>query len=319
MNSAINFAGAIVLTYGGAFLVWPALRKSGFARWGSVTTALLVAAFSFLIVPAEARVLRACAFAIGGFAAIRIYSYSQAERRGGFLDYVRFLSVALLSPHLLYSPARCSSLGTVSIGREALRIAVSAPVIPLAHTVAKRLVLTEMGRSSWILNHLIVIIAGVVIFQAGGQCALGIWRMLGLRAKPLVDNVLLSRTPAEFWRRWSWPIHTWLYRHVFIPAGGRRHAARATLAVFLVSTLLHQAISLAWVGRVTGHWAMCFSIGAVGVLLSPALEALANRGTASNIAARFLTMVLLTAMATPGLIAINYVVPLYHKEIWLMW
>jgi hypothetical protein len=306
-----------MLTYGVAIAFWLIRGRSCVLHTSVLVSVVIIACFGGLVIPAEDRILRLIAVALGLFVAIRVYSYSQANRTNGFIDYIRFLSIGLLSPHLLYSPTRYTR--KASPLREIPRIAIALAVIPVTWIVAKYFILTEAGRTSWILNHLIVVVAFVIIFQSIGQCCLGVWRILGIKSKPLVNNVVLSLTPAEFWRRWSWPIHTWLYRHIFVPAGGRRHVLRAVLAVFLVSAIMHEVLAFVGLGRVTGHWTICFLLGALGVAVSPGLERFARRGIASQVAARIITLTMLVITAIPAFVGINYFVRLYHNDMWLMW
>jgi hypothetical protein len=318
MNPLILSVFAIVLTYVVALAFWHIQMRSRILRTSVLVSVIIIACFAGFAIPAKDKILRLITAGLGLLVAIRVYSYSQAGRtNASFTDYIRFLSIGLLSPHLLYSPARYTT--KASPVREIPRVAIALAVIPVTWAAAKYLVLTEAGRNSWILNHLIVVVAFVIIFQSVGQCCLGVWRMLGLRSKPLVDNVVFALTPAEFWRRWSWPIHTWLFRHVFIPVGGRHYFFRATLAVFLASALMHEVMAFVGLGRMTGHWTLCFLLATLGVLASPVLESFARRGIAAQIVTRIITMVLLVITAIPAFVGINYFVRLYHKDIWLMW
>jgi D-alanyl-lipoteichoic acid acyltransferase DltB (MBOAT superfamily) len=159
-----------------------------------------------------------------------------------------------------------------------------------------------------------------VIIQSFGQLNLGLWRLLGLRARrPVADNILLSRTPADFWRRWSWPIHLWLYRYVYQPCGGRRRHVRAVLVVFLVSGLLHEILAAVAIGRVTGHQTLYFMISAIGVLASPTLLRLERFGLSGEIVMRGMTILFLAASATIMFASFGMILPIYHKHIWLNW
>jgi D-alanyl-lipoteichoic acid acyltransferase DltB (MBOAT superfamily) len=172
--------------------------------------------------------------------------------------------------------------------------------------------------SFW-LNHLVLLIGFVIIMQSFGQLCLATWRLRGLRARPIVDNILFSRTAAEFWRRWSWPMHLWLYRYVYVPSGGKRHPVRAVLAVFMTSAILHELLALAAIGRVTGHQTIFFSLSALGVLASPALEKLARFGLAGQILMRGLTFSFFSFTAIFMFATLHFVFPLYAADSWLFW
>jgi hypothetical protein len=317
MTAIALFVFAVALEYGVALLFWCVQRRSRAVRAVALILVSLVGCFAGLAIPAENKALRLAAVLLDLFVALRVYSYSQAGRTSSLGDFLRFLSIGLISPHLVHSRARQTT--KASPASELPRVAIALLIIPIVWVLARLLVLTEAGKHSWILNHLIVVVAFMIVLQSVGQCCWRLWRMLGLRSKPLVDNVVLSLTPAEFWRRWSWPMHLWLYRHVFIPAGGRAHFYRAVFAVFLANALLHEVVAFVGLGRVTGHWTLCFLLGALGVVVSPSIENLARRGMAAQIAARVITIVFLIVMAVPAFVGINYFLPLYYKKLWLMW
>ncbi len=69
----------------------------------------------------------------------------------------------------------------------------------------------------------------------------GLLMQTGVRMSEAFDAPLLAGSPREFWgQRWNLFVTRWAFRNVFIPLGGMRHPARATLAVFGVSGLMHE-------------------------------------------------------------------------------
>jgi hypothetical protein len=264
------------------------------------------------------RILRCFIAIVVALSAIRIYSYLRERKRRGAREFLSFLSIGLFSPHLVYSKHRYDSR-PVHKGQQIARMLIALLVMPLAWMGAKRLIVSEASRNSWLVNHLIVLAGFVIIMQAFGQFCYAKWRLRGLRVRPLIDNILLSRTPADFWRRWSWPMHAWLYRYVYLPSGGRRHLVRAVLAVFFVNGLMHEAVAFVAIGRVTGHQTLYFMVSALGVLASPALERLSSFGWAGEALMRAITLTFLGASAALMFVSIHYVTPIYVKHIWLMW
>ncbi len=263
--------------------------------------------------------LRAIIAVIGGLVLLRVHSYGAAGWTGSFWKFVRFLSLGLASPHLVYSPARRVVVSPFPLSRQVLRIVVSVAVILITWTVAGRSIVRPMVQNSWMLNHLVLAAAFTIIMTAFGQCATVSWELQGTANKVLVDRIYLSRTPAEFWRRWSWPMHLWLYRHVYIPAGGKRHHVRATLAAFLASGLLHELLAAIVIGRVTGHQTLFFMLSAAGVLASPVLEKLSAHGALLENVSRLLTLFFLIFTASFMFATLHYITPLYVKHIWILW
>lgn len=91
-------------------------------------------------------------------------------------------------------------------------------------------------------------------------------RMLGAYTIDPENRPLLSRTPAEFWRRYNRWVGQFLEEDVFKPLGGRRHPARVTMAVFALSGLGHEYIFYIATGRVQGYQMAFFLLQGLAVV-----------------------------------------------------
>jgi hypothetical protein len=308
----------LAVPYGFALAAWPVIRRASYpiAADALMLAAMLLAGYLARDFSAPVRALIAIS---GTILLLRVHSYACAVHNGGFREYVHFLSLGLISPHLIYSGDRGSSISDVPRSRQFLYLAAAVLVIPVTWKAAALLIATPWSIHSWLVNHLILAGAFIVIMTAVGQCAAICWQLQGSARKALVDHIFLSRTPAEFWRRWSWPMHLWLYKYVYLPAGGKLHHVRATLLVFLVSGLLHELIAALAIGRVTGHQMLFFMLSAVGVLLSPALERLEHRGVFAQSMGRVVTLSFLVATSSLMFATLHYIYPVYYKHTWLLW
>jgi hypothetical protein len=312
---------AIVVIHAVAWALWPLLnRVPKGLRIGIASAVAIALPFSGLTIASDGKIARVLVAIVGVILAARLYSYWSSDgRRGGFADYARFLSFALVSPYFVYSPAGYAIHRRISPPRELLRLVVAGAAVGITALGACALLSTEVATSSWLVNYLIVIVAFSVIMQALGQACWAGWQLLGIRSKPIVDNIWLSRTPADFWRRWSWPVHAWLNRYVYLPWGGRPRAGRAVMAAFLVSGLAHEVIAGVGLGRVTGHQAAFFLVSGLGVLASGPLEKLARWGVAGETLMRLATIVFMLTSATLMFTTFNYFVPLLGQNSWLEW
>ncbi len=140
--------------------------------------------------------------------------------------------------------------------------------------------LTRLGpvRSSFVLNHAAMLLTFVVAIESISRVICGLERLAGFDTTPGIRNAYLSRTVAEFWQRYNDRVHTWLYRNVFMPSGGRRSPARSILLVFLVSGLFHEVAFTVAASRLTGYQLALFAIQGPAALASGPLERLARRG-----------------------------------------
>ncbi len=82
-------------------------------------------------------------------------------------------------------------------------------------------------------------------FSAYSDIAIGIARMMGIRLNENFRHPYLSRTVAEFWRRWHISLSTWLRDYLYIPLGGSRYGLYRTILnviiVFFLGGLWHGA------------------------------------------------------------------------------
>jgi len=319
VNDILWFIVADTAAHAAALLAWLPIRYARRLTPVALVACGLLASGSGLLIPLDAKLLRCIVAVIGTLYAIKMYSYYRADSRRRFADYASFL-FSWIGYDLLYPPMKLRAQANLSRGREAIRIAAMLAIILLTWITAKQIMLTEeVFQRSWILNHICITVAVVIIMQSMGQLLVGLHRLAGWNPQPIIDNIWLSRTPVEFWRRWSWPMHRWFYRYVFLPAGGRPKAVRAILLVFFVSSILHEILFAVAIGRVTGHQTIFFMLNALGVLASPALERLEAFGLIGEQLMRLITIVFLTATAALMFTSINYIVPIYYRKIWLMW
>ena len=133
-------------------------------------------------------------------------------------------------------------------------------------------------RSSFALNHAVMLLTFVLAIESLSRAICGLERLAGFDTTPIIRNAYLSRTVSEFWRRYNDRIHDWLYRNVFQATGGRRAPVRSLLLVFLVSGLFHEVAFALATSRLTGYQFAFFTIQGPAALASGRLERLARRG-----------------------------------------
>jgi D-alanyl-lipoteichoic acid acyltransferase DltB (MBOAT superfamily) len=112
-------------------------------------------------------------------------------------------------------------------------------------------------------EHLIAVyaFAFVIYFDFSGytDMARGLARMLGFELPLNFRTPYLSRSPAEFWRRWHITLSTWLRDYLYIPLGGNRGGGVRTalnlMATMVLGGLWHGAAwtFVAW-GALHGAW-----------------------------------------------------------------
>lgn len=96
-------------------------------------------------------------------------------------------------------------------------------------------------------------------FSGYSDMAIGLAKMFGFDFKENFNYPYISRSIAEFWRRWHISLSSWFRDYLYIPLGGNRsgNVYVNLFIVFLVTGLWHGA---AWNFIVWGVWHGCFII-----------------------------------------------------------
>lgn len=275
-----------------------------------------------LLIPSDQVVLRALSALPCTDLSLRVTDYLRHSRHSalGFVsrDYYRFL---ISFPALLvtFRDHQRRLPHPVPPGPEIARVLLGAAGFAAAFLITLHLADDSALRASHLLDHVVKLGVFIVAIESLSRMLFGLERLAGFDTRPIVHNVLLSRTPAEFWsRRYNHRVSDWLHLNVFRPAGGRRHPVRGTLLVCFASGVLHELMFGIATSRFDGYQFLFFFLQAPAVLASIPLERLARRSAAAAVAARAFTILW---MATTSLLffhGVDRVFPfVYASDPWL--
>jgi hypothetical protein len=161
---------------------------------------------------------------------------------------------------------------------QVMRVFAGTMCVTAAILVLRALSSSAIVQSSFALNHAVMLIAFVLAIESLSRALCGLERLAGFDTIPIVRNAYLSRTIAEFWRRYNYRVHDWFYRNVFQTTGGRRAPARSVLLVFLLSGLFHEIAFALATSRLTGYQFAFFTIQGPAALASSRLDRWARQG-----------------------------------------
>ncbi len=253
-------------------------------------------------------------YGIAGFFMLRSVDYavskrwersagSLSDRVGACLLYVFFFPTLVAGPVLTYREfgrsvqtrrADLAREAPALVARIALGVAKFYVVVPLIRRANVNLLGAAFSGNppQWLPLELpaqLFVLGSMactflVIFVAfSGFCdiAIGAARLLGVRVYENLDRPLLSRTPAEFWKRWNVSMYRWLMTHVFYPYWGHRQVTAKIVTTFAVSAAWHASAVRVLTIDSTVHMFLAMGINCVGVLLAVRLAAspLGSRGT----------------------------------------
>jgi hypothetical protein len=123
----------------------------------------------------------------------------------------------------------------------------------------------DWRRWPFMVEHCAKVVAFFLMLVPGTLAATAFWKLVGGRARELMDRPFAARTPADFWKRYNRPAQQFFYEDVFKPLGGRRLPVRATLATFLISGIIHEYVFDIVVDRVQGYQMAFFLIQGIAV------------------------------------------------------
>jgi hypothetical protein len=192
----------------------------GSAVWCVVTAAIPACS---LLIPAEHVILRAFALLVLVDLFLKLVDLGRRRRQVGvdavtWSDHVLFL---LPFPWLLvvYDRKRRAQRRATPGSWDVVRLVAGAAVFTLCLVL---MLLAERSadlRSSLPLEHVTKLALFLVGIESLAQALCGLERLAGFDTTPIIDRAFLSRTPAEFWRRYNRRMHDWLQQNVFLSRG----------------------------------------------------------------------------------------------------
>jgi hypothetical protein len=273
---------AIFIAYGCAVIA-PLLRYRLRGRVGAFVGCCIVPIILVcpLLIPSAnvgLRAASACASADITFKMVEYFRHwGNVERSRVLRDYFRFL-IPFPVFSAVYPDHKRRLLRPESPWPQVLRLFGGIVGITIALQAIRALSRIALVRSSFALNHTVMLLTFVLAIESLSRALCGLERLAGFDTTPIIRNAYVSRTVSEFWRRYNYRIHDWLYRNVFQATGGRRAPVRSMLLVFLVSGLFHEVTFALATSRLTGYQFAFFTIQGPAALASGRLERLARRG-----------------------------------------
>jgi hypothetical protein len=310
---------AVLVAYGCAALA-PLLRDRLRGRVGALVGwcfVPLVLACPLLIPPANVGLRAASAFASGDivFKMVDYFrGWGDVDRGMVLREYYRFL-VPFPVLSAVYPDHKRRSQRPEGHRPQVLCLLGGIVGCTVALLVIRALSGIAIVRSSFALNHAVMLPAFVLAIESLSRALCGLERLAGFDTTPIVRNAYRSRTVSEFWRRYNYRIHDWLYRNVFRATGGRRTPIRSLLLVFLVSGLLHEVMFALATSRPTGYQLAFFAIQGPAALASGRLERLARRGgIAGKVAAHGATILFVAVTSVLFFDGVSKVFPFVYAS-----
>ena len=191
-----------------------------------------------------------------------------------------------------------------------LRILGGSACVATGLVLVRAISMNAVVQSSSALDHVIRVVIFIPVIESISRVLYGFERLAGFDTTPIIRNAYLSRTVSEFWRRYNYRLHDWLYRNVFQASGGRRVPVRSVLLVFVFSGLFHEAAFALATSRLTGYQFAFFAIQGPAALASRHLERLARQGgIAGRITAHSVTILFLSVTSVLFFHGVSQVFP----------
>jgi len=269
-----------------------------------------------VFIPADRIGLRALAAFLVNEAAMKVVDYCSRRPNPNLREFLWFLipfpTLAVIFPdhkrRLLMPDSPWQHLVRLIVGT----IVVASGIAILYWTTTVRLL-----QSNFALDHAFKMLLFVPTIEAISRVMFALERLAGFDTKPVVRNAFLSRTTSEFWQRYNYRVHDWMFRNVFRPVGGARAPARGVVTVFLFSGLFHELMFGIATSKFDGCQLLFFLLQIPAVLASGPLERFARRhGTPGRILAHSATIMFLAATSILFFKGVNRVFPFLYARPW---
>jgi hypothetical protein len=249
---------AVLTAFAAGAASFPAFGLSRGKRAAALLTLSIPIFLSPLLIPAEARFLRVLASITAVMVAIKLYDLHVGANRGLRPDLQRFLlflpsvfSVVLRKLDREPRPSRRENL---------VRLAQGILGMSVGSTVLIGLFRRNWSEQPFALEHGAKVLALYLTLIPITVVAAAVWRLFVGKARDVMDQPYLARTPADFWRRYNRPAQQFFYEDIFKPLGGLRSPLRATVITFTVSAIIHEYVFDIAVGRIQGYQSLFFMI-----------------------------------------------------------
>jgi len=248
-----------------------------------------------LLVPADRIGLRALTAFVVNEVALKVVDFLRQKPRPTLREFlwllVPFPTLAVVYPDHKRRLAQPDDpwphvirliLGTIGVVA-GFKLTIEAQYVPLL-------------QSNFLVDHACKVLLFILTVESLSRVLFALERLAGFDTTPVIRNMFLARTPADFWRRYNSRVHDWLFQNVFLPAGGRRAPVRGIVAVFAFSAVLHELMFGIATSRFDGRQLAFFLLQIPGVLASGALERFARRnGTPGLVVTHAFTIAFMAA------------------------
>lgn len=279
-HPAISVLACLTVSYSLAIVVYPLIRHRGaFCLVAAGLTCVGVMA-CLCIIPQKHVVLRAVTALLNIDLVFRVIDFTRQSWRGkietaGWRDYCRFLiPFPWLAVVFGQKDRRVTTEQRSSSNLSRLLLSAAGAALGFGLLFAANEL--PLLQTSFVLDHITKLFIFVLTVESMSQGICSLERRVGFNTRPITDCAFLSRTPADFWRRYNTRVHAWLYLNVYRLFGSRRAVVRRVCATFLVSAILHEIAFDIAISSVTGYQLMFFLLQAPAVLLSPSLDRLSR-------------------------------------------
>jgi hypothetical protein len=160
----------------------------------------------------------------------------------------------------------------------------------------------DLGRYGFWLDHSVKFLSLYPLLEGTGMVIAALARIAGLPARDFFRDPIVSRTPAEFWRRYNRPVNQFFYENVFRPLAKRKAPLRGALLAFLLSGALHEYLLAIAIHRVEGYQMGFFLLHGVAAIATVRLKptgAWAVGAAALNVLFTLGSLAIFSASAVP--------------------
>ncbi len=314
MHHAEQFTAFLVVAYGLAFSVWPALRWSECSGW-MVLCVSGVVMFTPLAIHPRHIMLRALAAVLAIDLSFKITDFRAAVRRSpdaahDFFTYCRFLAPFPVLLVRLSKRTRWSGLDL----RHGWPTVFASLGFGACCVLLERLWHVPVLRSSFLLDHTVKFALFAVAIEVLARLIHSLEQLAGYATEPIIQDAYQSTTIADFWRRFNTRVHAWFKANVFPLLNRKRAPVRSLLLTFFVSGLLHEVGFAVATSRIDGYQFMFFMLQASAIVFSHYARRRVAESTIGSVVSRCGTVAWLWGTSMLFFHGVNRVFPWFYAS-----
>ncbi len=246
-----GFLLSLLIGFGAAIGFLPALRLDARKRAGVLLACAVPILLSPFTVPGEASFVRFLAAVCSFLILSKIYDLHRDAERASRIGWRTLLAFLLNWSSIVLR--KLDAEPRLPKRENIARLASGLAGLGAGVAINLWLFRLDWSAQPFAIEHAAKVMGLFCALMPAGTTVGAIGRLAGGRTREWFASPFLSRTPADFWRRYNRPVGQFFFEDTFKRVGGLHSPVRATLVTFALSGVAHEYVFGIASGQVHGY------------------------------------------------------------------